>query len=143
MDEIIVPSSEFNVIKEGGISPFFDSHIMPALWLPLSDSICRDLYFIKVEIKTIFNTAKLLQRFADDGFDVVRPDEQSDFEISMKADGEHITLDNFEAVCYLITRCFMNTDDAYGYVLNSFKAFKEAKYKPGTTARFHIHLKNF
>ena len=37
----------------------------------------------------------------------------------------------------------MNTDDAYGYVLNSFKAFKEAKYKPGTTARFHIHLKNF
>ena len=37
----------------------------------------------------------------------------------------------------------MNTEDAYGYVLNSFKTFKEAKHKPETTARFHIHLNNF
>lgn len=85
----------------------------------------------------------LLQRFADDGFHVTRTDGQRGFEISLKTDGDHITLDNFDAVCYLITRCFMNTEDAYGYVLNSFKTFKEAKHKPGTTARFHIHLNNF
>lgn len=143
LDEIIVPSSEFNVITEGGISPFFDSHIMPALWLPLKDDICRDLYFLNVVVRTFFNAVKLLQRFADDGFHVTRTDGLRGFEISLKTDGDHITLDNFDAVCYLITRCFMNTEDAYGYVLNSFKTFKEAKHKPGTTARFHIHLNNF
>ena len=61
--ELMKPESPYNeaVISEIDTRMFFPR--MPILWWKISDELCRDIYFKRVSISTVFNLVPLCQQF--------------------------------------------------------------------------------
>ena len=116
---------------------------IPILWWDISEKMCNDIYFGKVKIATIFNPAKLLKYYIDDGFTVKARCELKKIEITKEIGNHRIGVGHFESICYLITNALMKTEAVYAFARKVTAAMESGEYKPNSKIYMHIHLNNF
>lgn len=116
---------------------------IPILWWDINEKICKEIYFKKVLVITIFNPAKLLQCFIDDGFQVEKLDKLDKINIYKDINEHRISMEHFESLCYLITNGLMKTTDAYSCSKEVVKGIEDGVFQPDTKIDMHIRLDNF
>ena len=141
--ELMKPESPYNeaVISEIDTRMFFPR--MPILWWKISDELCRDIYFKRVSISTVFNPAKLLRLFVDKGFRVVSIGKTQDIKLEKVADGKRMEFGSLQMYMDLIHHSMMRTDAVFAIVERVIEAFESGKIPLGTKVDMHIHLNNF
>ena len=143
LETLMMPSSPYNEAIISEITTQMDILRIPVLWWHVDDEMCRDLYFERVNIATIFNPAKLLQLFVDDGFTVSRLGKLKDIEIFKMKDNHTIYMEHFESICGLISQNLMRTEDAYVFVHKILSNIEDGEYQENTKIDMRIHLCNF
>ena len=141
--DLMTPSSPYNMMFIGELNITINQFSIPILWWDIDDKTCRDLYFKKLEITTMFNPAKLIQFFLDDGFSVTTASSLDKFEIYKMIDNKKISIEHFDTICQLITKTIMKTKDVYSFI----KEVMEANYDEGMPIakkiEMHIRLNSF
>lgn len=140
---LMEPESPHNMVFIGELNTTVSRLSIPILWWDIDENICRDIYFRKVKITTIFNPAKLLQFFIDDGFLVTGSNSLKKFEIHKDVGNHRIGIGHFESTCYLITNNFMKTEDVYSTSKIVTDAMEKGEFQPGSRVDMHIRLNNF
>lgn len=143
LETLMMPSSPYNEAIISEITTQMDILRIPVLWWHVDDEMCRDLYFERVNIATIFNPAKLLQLFVDDGFTVSRLGKLKDIEIFKMKDNYTIYMEHFESICGSISQNLMRTEDAYVFVHKILSNIEDGEYQENTKIDMRIHLCNF
>ena len=116
---------------------------IPILWWNISNKLCHDIYFGKVSIITVFNPAKLLMCYVNDGFTVSMGCEFENIKITKEFQNNEISIGNFESICYLITNGLMKTNVVYESARLITKAIEAGEFEPNTSISMQIHLNNF
>lgn len=137
------PDSPYNAFFIGELQRSTNVMGIPLLWWHLDDVICKNIYFGKLHITTIFNPAKLLQLFSNDGFTIKTSNKLQQYEIYKEIDGAKISIGNFESLCYLITNTFMKTADVYSISSNAIGSIENKKYPSNTKVEMRIRQCNF
>ena len=140
---LMEPASPHNMAFIGELNTTTSLLSIPILWWDIDEKICRDIYFRKVKITTIFNPAKLLQLFIDDGFSVAGSNSLKNFKIHKDIDNHRIGIGHFESICYLVTNSFMKTNDVYSSSKKVTDAMEKGEFQPGSRVDMHIRLDNF
>lgn len=135
--------SQYDKIILGQLIPKTHLLSIPILWWNINDDICKDIYFSKVDIATLFNPAKLLKYYIDDGFSVSAPGGLKTFNISKEIKGYRIMVHHFESICYLITNSLMKTSDVYAFSCKVTDAIASGEIAPNTKIDMVIHLDSF
>ena len=141
--ELMKPESPYNeaIISEIDTRMFFPR--MPILWWKISDKLCRDIYFKRVSISTVFNPAKLLRLFTDKGFRVVSIGKAQDIKLEKVANGKRMEFGSLQAYMDLIHHSMMRTDAVFAIAERVIEDFESGKIPIGTKIDMHIHLNNF
>lgn len=142
-ESMIVSELPYNQINIGRLTTAVTVLSIPILWWDINEQICEDIYFGCVEITTIFNPAKLLHYFAEDGFSITELGELNKIKLEKRTGDKNISFGNFSSVCFLITNSLMKTHDAYLSVKHVIDETEKGKYPVGSRIDMHIHLDNF
>lgn len=137
------PEIPYNMFIIGDLDTQINLLSIPILWWKIDEKLCRDIYFKKVRVETIFNPAKLLNYFLEDGYSVSTGDNLKKFEIYKDIDNNRIGVGHFESICYLITNSFMKTKDVYEISKQVTDAITNGEYQPNSRIDIHIRLNNF
>lgn len=141
--ELIFPLSEHNRFIVSSLNTQVTLLSIPLLWWDIEEKACKALYFNKMVILTIFNPAKLLQCFIDDGFTVSGEGELDKTEIQ-KIQGNHrIAIGNFESLCYLIIHSLMKTETVYECQKKLTTAMELGEITLNSKIEMQIHLNSF
>ena len=137
------PESPYNeaIISEIDTRMFFQR--MPILWWRISDELCRDIYFKRVLISTVFNPAKLLKLFTDKGFRVVSIGKTQDIKLEKVTDGKRMDFGSLQMYMDLIHHSMMRTEAVFAIAKRVIDEFESGKIPLGTKVDMHIHLDNF
>ncbi len=135
--------SPHNMFFIGSLNTTISLLSIPILWWKIDEKICRDIYFRKIKITTLFNPAKLLQYYIDDGFSVIGADNLKKFKLHKDIDNHRIDIGHFESICYLITNSFMKTSDVYAFSKKITNAIENGEFQSGSKVDMHIRLNNF
>ena len=141
--ELMKPESPYNeaIISEIDTRMFFPR--MPILWWRIRDELCRDIYFKRVSISTVFNPAKLLKLFTDKGFQVVSIGKTQDIKLEKVTDGKRMEFGSLQAYMDLIHHSMMRTEAVFAIAKRVIDEFESGKIPLGTKVDMHIHLNNF
>lgn len=141
--ELMKPESPYNaaIISEIDTRMFFPR--MPILWWRISDELCRDIYFKRVSISTVFNPAKLLKLFIDKGFQVVSIGKTQDIKLEKVAGGKRMEFGTLQMYMDLIHHSMMRTEAVFAIAQKVIDEFESGKIPLGTKVDMHIHLNNF
>lgn len=137
------PESIYNEFILGKLNITTTILSIPLLWWDIEDEKCRDLYFYKLEVATIFNPAKLLQKYVDDGFKIIDFGELKKIKIQKEFDGKRIRLERFDAICYLVVNSLMETNKVYESSKLVSDTIQNQGFTQNTKVDLKIHLDNF
>lgn len=137
------PTDDFNEFIIGKLTNHVNLMNIPILWWNINEDICRDIYFNRISIVTVFNPAKLLKFYVADGFTVKADCELERIEITKEVDQHRISIGNFGSICYLITNSLMKTDAVYAFSRKVTKAIELGEFEPNSQIEMHIHQNNF
>lgn len=140
---LINPKSPYNMFFIGELATQVSLLSIPILWWEIDEKICRDIYFKKVKIETVFNPSKLLNCFLADGFSVSTGDNLKNFEIHKDIDNHRMGVEHFESLCYLITNSMMKTKEVYELSKQVTDSIADGECQPGSRIDMHIRLNNF
>lgn len=116
---------------------------MPILWWKIDDELCRDIYFKRVIISTVFNPAKLLQLFTEQGFQVINLGKTQDIKLEKVVDGKRMEFGALQMYMDLILHSMMRTEAVFNVAKRVIDDFESGKIPIGTKVDMHIHLNNF
>ena len=142
-NQLFEPPSQYNEFILGKLNTQTILLSIPLLWWDVNDDACRNIYFYKMCIETIFNPAKLLQFYIDDGFQISNFGKLDDIEISKTVGTQHVGVGNFSSICYLITNSLMATPYVYAFSKKITNAILSGTYPPNSKIDMHIHLNNY
>lgn len=142
-ESMIVSELPYNQFNIGRLTTAVTVLSIPILWWDIDEQICKDIYFRRVEITTIFNPAKLLNCFVEDGFSITELGELNKIKLEKRIGDKRISFGNFSSVCFLITNSLMKTHDAYLSVKHVLDETEKGKFPLGSRIDMHIHLDNF
>lgn len=141
--ELMKPASQFNeaVISEIDTKMFFTR--IPIFWWKIGDELCRDIYFRRVAISTVFNPAKLLSRFTDKGFRVLGTGKLDEIKIEKNTDGKRLEFGNLQMYMDLIQHSMMRTDTVFAIAERLINCFEISELPSNSKVDIHIHQHNF
>lgn len=143
VESLIVPSTPYNELIMGTLTTQMAILRMPVFWWHINDDICRDIYFKRANIATLFNPAKLLQFFIDDGFSISKFGNLNEIEIVKTEDNHRIGIGHFESICDLVRQSLMQTTDVLAFLPKIISSIENGQYQSGTKIDMNIHLNNF
>jgi len=141
--QLMKPESPYNEVIIGEIDTQMFFPRMPVLWWKISDELCRDIYFKRVVISSVFNPAKLLQLFVNNGFRVVNIGKIQDIKLQKITDGKRMEFGSLQMYMDLIHHSMMRTEAVFAIAKRVIDEFESGKIPPGTKVDMHIHLNNF
>ena len=142
-NQLLEPPSQYNEFILGKLNTQTSILSIPILWWDIEDDACRDIYFRKICIGTIFNPAKLLQFYIDDGFQIEKFGRLEDIAISKTVDNKRVGIGHFSSICYLITNSLMKTPHVYAFSKKATNDILSGAYPPNSKIDMHIHLNNY
>lgn len=142
-NQLLIPPSQYNEFILGKLNIQTSLLSIPLLWWDIDDDACRNIYFYKMCIETIFNPAKLLQFYIDDGFQVSNFGKLDEINISKTVGKQRVGVGNFSSICYLVTNSLMATPHVYAFSKKITNAILSGTYPPNSKIDMHIHLNNY
>jgi len=143
VNSLMYPPSPYNEVIISELTTQMGLLRIPVFWWHIDDEICRDIYFKRIGISTLFNPAKLLQCFINTGFTVSKLGKLDQIEV-FKTEGCHcISIGHFESICDLVKQSLMRTEDVFALSRIIISAIESGQYQPGTKIDMQIHLSNF
>ena len=140
---LMKPESPYNEAIISEIDTQMSVSRMPVLWWNISDELCEDIYFKRVIISTVFNPAKLLRLFVDNGFQVVSTGKAEDIKLEKIKDGKRMGFESLQMYLDLIQHSMMRTEAAFAVAQKVIDACESEEIPIGTKVDLHIHLHNF
>lgn len=137
------PPSPYNTFVLGKFVNKMSILSIPILWWEIDDEICKNIYFYKMSISTVFNPAKLLQYYLNDGFEIIQTGKLEDIKIQKIVNNHRIGIGNFQSLCHLITNNLMKTADVYASSQIMTRSMELGQFKPNSKINLQIHLNNF
>lgn len=116
---------------------------MPVLWWKIDDDKCKDIYFKKLSVSTVFNPAKLINCFLHEGFRVLSFGRTEDIKLERNIDGKRIEFGQLQMFCDLIHQSLMTTEAVFSMIRGIINNFESGAVQSGTKVDMHIHLNNF
>jgi len=116
---------------------------IPILWWPIGDDICKNIYFRRVSVSTVFNPAKLIQRFVDEGFTVVGSGDIQKIKFEKAYGNRRLQFQNFGSLCDLISHSLMKTEDVFLSSKEIICACERGDIPVNSKVDMHIQLHNF
>ena len=142
-NQLFKPPSQYNEFILGKLNAQASLLSIPLLWWDINDNACHNIYFYKMCIETVFNPAKLLQFYIDDGFQISNFGKLDDIKINKTVGTQRVGVGNFSSICYLITNGLMATPYVYAFSKKITNAILSGTYPPNSKIDMHIHLNNF
>lgn len=142
VQKLINPNSSFNAIYYGDLDLRILPSRIPAFWWNINDCICRDLYFKRISITTIFNPSVLLEMFINKGFNVVAFGNVNDLKLEKVYKNKRIEFNNLQLYIDLISRNFMKTKSVFECAYEVISAIENGKIPENTKIDLHIHPYN-
>ncbi|MCR5783540.1 MAG: hypothetical protein K6G90_12505 [Clostridia bacterium] len=143
VNSFMKPESSYNMVFIGELNTRINMFGEPILWWHIDDKTCEDLYFKRMKITTMFNPAKVIQLFLDDGFCVIQAKKPKDFEIYKELNDARIRVGTFEIISSFIQNNLMKTKDAYESTKHLLDAINKGEIQQNTKIEMHIHLNSF
>jgi len=141
--QIMEPPNPYNEIILSEVDLQMHIQRIPILWWNIKDEICRELYFKKVIISTIFNPAKLIQLFIDEGFTVISMGRSQDIKLEKCKDDKRIEFGSLQAYCDLINQGLMKTTAVFDIAKKIVDACELGMFSTGTKIEMHIRQNIF
>lgn len=143
VEKLMSPPSPYNEVIVGEIDTKMNHLRIPVLWWKIEDSVCREIYFKKIGIASIFNPAKILQCFANEGFEIRNIGKLEEIIIEKRQGDKHWEFDHLESLCDLVCHSLMRTEDVFAFYQEVLNSFEEGKIPVNTKVEMHIRLQNF
>ena len=140
---LMEPDDPYNMAFVGKLNTTVNILSIPILWWNINDDICRNIYFNKMTIATIFNPAKFIQYFINDNFSVTTAKYLDGFQLNKVVDESKITFGNFGSMCYLIKNNLMKTADAYSGIKQLLNSISSGEVPPNSKVELNIILNSF
>lgn len=141
--KLVVPSSLYNEVSISRLTTQSSRLSIPVLWWHINESICKEIYFKRIDIATMFNPAKLLEMFVKDGFVVSAPDKLKNIKIYKIRENEKIEIEHFDSLCYLTSHNLMKTKDVFALSKEVITSIENGNFNIGSKINMQIHLSNF
>lgn len=142
-EKIIQSGNDNNRAIIGTIDTIMTHARIPIFWWDIDDEICRDIYFKKLHITTVFNPANLVQYFIDAGYSIVESKDIRKIKLQRIQEDKTMELGNFELFFDLVSHSLMKTQ----YVIKMIDQFlldvERAKYPPNSKIEMMIQLHTF
>ena len=138
---IIKPDMPYNEILMSEIDTTMLSTRIPIVWWKINDKLCRDIYLKKVLITTYFNPATIIQRFIEDGFQVVSMGRANDIKLEKNIDDKRIEFGSLELYIDLINHSLMETQGALSIAEEFFSKIEAGYFPLGTRVEMRFRLK--
>ena len=138
---MVVSDSKYNRFIIGSLNLDMRLSRIPIFWWDISDEICRDLYFHGLHISTVYNPAKIIQRYTDLGYTLSETQNLRGLTISKPLDGGQITLHEFDFFFDLISHSLIRTEYATEIIDQVLMDIEHGKYPLGTKIDMMIHLR--
>lgn len=144
---LIDPTIPHNMFFLGPMDTRVNILSIPIMWWKIDESLCRDIYFHRVHVMTIFNPAKLLNYYIQDGFTVSTADRLDKFVVNktVSIDGNNVdvSLGHFNSICYLISNSLMKTKDVFEGTRLICQEILNRGYQEATKVDIRFRLCNF
>lgn len=140
---LMQPDSKFNAIYYGDIDLKMLPSRIPVFWWKINDEICRDIYFKKASITSIFNPALLLEKFIAKGFEVASFGDANELKLVKTNKNEKIEFNNLFLFLDLVSKNLMNTRTAFESAYEVITAIENGDIPVNTKIDLHIHPGNF
>ncbi len=141
--KLMIPNSKYNAIYYGDIDLKMLPSRIPVFWWKINDEICRNIYFKKVSITSIYNPALLLEMFIDKGFEVASFGNSNELKLVKINKNEKIEFNNLYMFLDLISKSLMDTKTAFESAYEVISAIEKGAVPVNTKIDLHIHPGNF
>ncbi len=141
--KIIRPDSQFNQVIVGQISTAMNCFRIPVFWWKINDVVCRNLYFRRMAVMSVFNPANLVNYFTTQGFEVKHLEGNKKATLEKKLGDMVIELGHVESIYELISQSLMRTEAVFALYQNVLDTIDNGEVAPDTSIELNIHLRNF
>ena len=138
--EITKPDLLYNELIVSKIDTKMISSRKPVFWWPINDVICKNMYFQSVFIGSVFNPAKLVKMFLDEGFSVLNYGKTADIVFEKVENGKRMRFASLQMYFDLINHSLMKTESAFEFAKQFIDTVKSGDIPLGTRVDLHIHL---
>lgn len=138
--KIIKPDTSYNEVLMSEIDTTMLSTRIPIVWWNINDKLCKDIYFKKVLITTHFNPATIIQRFIEDGFQVVQMGSAKEIKLEKYIEDKRMEFGSLELFFDLICHSLMETQSALSMAENFFGKIEAGVFPLGTKVEMHFRL---
>lgn len=141
--KLIQPNSNYNAIYYGDFDLKMLPSRIPVFWWKINDEICRDIYFRRASITSIYNPASLLEMFVAKGFEVASFGNSNELKLVKMNRNEKIEFNNLYMFLDLISKNLMDTKTAFESAYEVISAIERGEVPVNTKIDLHIHPGNF
>lgn len=134
------PNISYNEVIISSISTIMLPTRKPIMWWKIDDRLCRDIYFKKVVINTVFNPATIIQKFVEDGFQVVRMGRTDEIKLVKIIDDKQMEFGSLELYMDLINHSLMETQSALSIAKDFYSKVEAANFPLDTKIEMHFRL---
>lgn len=140
VEQMIFPNNSHNGIIIGKITTDIAHSRKPILWWEIGDTVCRDIYFKKLQISTLFNPAQIIQHYVDKGYSVVDSTDMRRIKLRKVVSNYKTEFGNFEQIFDLVSHSLLKTEyviETYDQVMSDIE---RGKFPPNSKIDFITYL---
>lgn len=139
-EQMILPNNIYNRMIIGSITTDMSYSRKPILWWKIDDNACRDIYFNKLQISTVFNPAQMIQHYVDKGYSLVNSTDIRQLKLR-KISGDYKTeFGNFELIFDLISHSLLKTEYVIEISDQIISDIDNGKFPPNSKIDLITHL---
>lgn len=139
-EQMILPNSAYNGLIIGAITTNMSYSRKPILWWEIHDDVCRDIYFGKLHISTVFNPAHMIQHYVDKGYSVVDSTDLRQIKLRKIVGNYKTEFGNFEMLFDLISHSLLKADYVIEISDQVISDAENGKFPPNAKIDMITHL---
>ena len=137
---LIRPTSKYNKFIIAELDQNTTHMRIPLFWWDIDDDLCRNLYFHKCFITTVYNPAAMIQQFIDKGFTVESEPGAKETKLVKVLGKKVLRFGHFEALCDLVSHSLMKTEEAFQFAEEVYTQVENGLISPNTKVNMDIQL---
>ena len=139
-EQMILPNNSYNGIIIGKITTAMAYSRKPILWWEILDNVCRDIYFGRLQISTVFNPAQMIQHYVDKGYSIVDSTDMHRIKLRKVASNYQTEFGNFEQIFDLISHSLLKTKHVIEMYDQAMSDIENGKFSSNTKIDFITYL---
>lgn len=143
VEQMVLPNNLYNRMIVGSITTDMSYSRKPIMWWEIDDNVCRDLYFKKLHITTVFNPARMIQHYVDKGYSLVDSTDIRQIKLRKISGDYKSDFGNFEQLFDLVTHSLLKEEYAMAIPDQVISDIESGKYPPNSRIDMKTYLSNY